>query len=124
LDQEHDYEALAGSTGRPGCFDSDPDTHAGSHPTIRVPGWKSWSDVSDSNGQVLDHTLPRRLVHDQATYERWQFCTGLLARYFGVGRDDMVVRTMAVTMFEMDIPTYPTGSDRGESTDQRPPTDG
>lgn len=124
MDQENEPEALAGRTGMPGCFDDDPDTHRGSHPTIRVPGWKSWSDVSDANGRVLDHTLPPRLVHDQATYERWQFCTGLLARYFGVGRDDNVVRTMAVTMFEMDIPTYPPGGECGLPNDRRASTDG
>lgn len=65
---------------------------------------KTFAEISDEHGEVIDPAFPAELIHDEDSCRRWQICEGLAKRVTGNGPWGEVV-AMAESIFHSDIPT-------------------
>ena len=66
----------------------------------------SFASVTDEHGEVIDPTIPKKLVHDEATYQRWQICQEFAATVTEKPYWEPETILFATEMFQMPIPTY------------------
>jgi len=70
---------------------------------------KTWEEATDENGVITDDTLPRRLVHDEATFRRWRFSLQGAVKIAREPEEATATRKLAFVIFDSPYPTEPEG---------------
>lgn len=68
---------------------------------------KTWKDATDSQGRLIDETVPRNRVFDEETFGRWRLCLGLAGRITQDPESAPTTRSLAYAFFDSDAETGP-----------------
>jgi hypothetical protein len=73
------------------------------------PAWlvpaTTWEEATDTTGRLIDETIPRDRVFDEATFRRWRLSIGIAARITQDPETAFTTRSLARAFFDSDAPT-------------------
>jgi hypothetical protein len=74
---------------------------------------RTWEEVTDEHGEIHDPALPKHLIHDEASFQRWQLSAKAASQLSGLEQGIPEWRALAEWIFRSDIPTGPPAVEEG-----------